>query len=112
MSLPLEIKEQLDRARFERQQLSERLGKLENHANALAERTAEFVQGLSRVDQHTKGQTARLLEIAEDVREQREAVGKQMKRLVQTMERQRRRQAEALAQEIKELNRSELNSEQ
>ncbi|MEE8347241.1 MAG: hypothetical protein V3S20_07845 [Dehalococcoidia bacterium] len=112
LSLPLEIKEQLDRARFERQQLTERLGKLETHANALTERTAEFVQGLSRVDQHTQGQTARLLEIAEDVREQREAVSEQMKRLVQTMGRQRRRQAEALAQEIKELNRSELNSKQ
>jgi len=112
LRLPLEIKEQLDRARFERQQLTERLGKLENHANALTERAAEFVQGLSRVDQRTQGQTARLLEIAEDLREQREAVGEQMKRLVQTMARQRRLQAEALAQEVKELNRSELNSKQ
>lgn len=111
VSLPLEIKEQLDRARFERQQVTERLGKLESLANELSEHTAEFVEGLSRVDQRTQGQTTRLLEIAEDVRQQ-EAVGGQIKRLVRMMEGQRRRQAEALAQEIKELKRSEHNSQQ
>ncbi len=112
VSLPLEIKEQLDRARFERQQVTERLGKLESLADELSEHSAEFVQGLSRVDQRIQGQATRLLEIAEDVRQQQEVVGGQIKRLVQMMEGQRRRQAEALAQEIKELKRSEHNSEQ
>ena len=112
LSLPLEIKEQLDRARFERQQMSERLVKVEASATQLTERTAEFVQGLARIDQRTQGQAARLLEMAEGLREQREAVFEQLKRLTHTMERQRRRQAEALAQEIKELSRSELNPEE
>ncbi len=112
LSLPLEIKEQLDRARFERQQVSERLVKVEASASGLTERTAEFVQGLARLDQRTQGQAARLLEMAEELREQREAVFDQLKRLTNTMERQRRRQAETLAQEIKELSRSELNPEQ
>lgn len=112
LSLPLEIKEQLDRARFERQQVSERLVKVEASASGLTERTAEFVQGLARLDQRTQGQAARLLEMAEELRQQREAVSDQLKRLTHTMERQRRRQAETLAQEIKELSRSELNSEQ
>ena len=112
LSLPLEIKEQLDRARFERQQMSERLVKVESSATELTERTAEFVQGLARLDQRTQGQAAHLLEMAEELRQQREAVFDQLKRLTRTMERQRRRQAEALAQEIKELSRSELNPEQ
>lgn len=112
LSLTLEIKEQLDRARFERQQISERLGKLESSAGELAERTAEFTQGLARIDQRTQGQGSRLLEIADDLKQQREEVGDQLQRLIRTMERQRRRQAEALAQEIKELKRSELNHEQ
>jgi len=111
LSLLLEIKEQLDRSRFERQQISERLGKLEASANGLLERTAEFVQGLARLDQRTKVQVTRLLEMAEDLRRHRETVGDQLQRLVRVMERQRRRQTEALAQEIKELARSDFNSE-
>jgi chromosome segregation ATPase len=111
LSLPLEIKEQLDRSGFERQQISERLGKLEASANGLLERTAEFVQGLARIDQRTQAQATRHLEMAEELRRQREMVDDQLHRLVRVMERQRRRQAEALAQEIKELGRSDFNSE-
>jgi len=111
LNLPLEIKEQLDRGRFERQQLTERLGKLETSAGDLAERTAEFVQSLARLDQRTQGQAGRMMEIAQDLQQQRETVFDQIKKLVRTMERQRRRQAEALAQEIKELGRSEFSSD-
>jgi chromosome segregation ATPase len=112
LSLSLEIKEQLDRARFERQQMSERLGKMESSAAELSERTAEFIQSLALVDQRAQAQAGRLLEVGEEMREQRETVFGQLNRLVRTTERQRRRQAEALAQEIKELSRNELNSEQ
>ena len=111
LSLPLDIKEQLDRGRFERQQLAERLGKLESAAGELVERTAEFIQSLARLDQRTQGQAGRIMEIAQDLQQQRETVVDQIKRLVRTMERQRRRQAEALAQEIKELGRSEFASD-
>ena len=110
LNLSLEIKQQLDRVRFERQQMGERLGKMETAATELLERTAEFVQGLALVDQRTQSQAARLLEMTEELKHARETVSDQLKRLVRTMERQRRRQAEALAQEIKELNRSEFNS--
>jgi chromosome segregation ATPase len=111
LSLPLDIKEQLDRGRFERQQLAERLGKLESAAGELVERTAEFIQSLARLDQRTQGQAGSIMEIAQDLQQQRETVVDQINRLVRTMERQRRRQAEALAQEIKELGRSEFASD-
>ena len=111
LRLPLDIKEQLDRGRFERQQLAERLGKLEPCAGEFVERTAEVVQGLARLDQRTQGQAGRMMEIAQDLQQQRETVFDQIKKLVRTMERQRRRQAEALAQEIKELGRSEFSAD-
>jgi chromosome segregation ATPase len=111
LSLPLDIKEQLDRGRFERQQIAERLGKLEASAGELVERTTEFVQSLARLDQRTQGQAGRIMEIAQDLQQQRETIFDQVKKLVRTMERQRRRQAEALAQEIKELGRSEFSSD-
>jgi chromosome segregation ATPase len=111
LSLPLEIKEQLDRSRFERQQISERLGKLETSTSELLERAAEFVQGLTRLEQRTQAQATRHLEVAEDLRRQRETVGDQLQRLIRVMERQRRRQVEALGQEIKELARSDFKFE-
>ncbi len=112
LSLPREIKEQLDRAHFEQQKMIEHLGKMESSTTELSERTAEFVQGLARVDQRTQRQADRLMELAEEVRQQRETMFEQLKRLVRTMERQRRRQLETLAQEIKELTRGDFKAEQ
>ena len=110
--LPREIKGQLDRARFERQQMIEHLGKMESSTTELSERTAEFIQGLARVDERTERQADRLMELAEEVQQQRETVFEQLKRLVRTMERQRRRQLETLAQEIKELTQGDFKAEQ
>ena len=112
LSLPREIKEQLDRERFERQQMIEHLAKMESSTTALSERTAEFIQGLARLDQRTQRQADRLMELAEEARQQRETVFEELKRLVLTMERQRRRQLEALAQEIKELKPGDFKAEQ
>ncbi len=112
LSLPREIKEQLDRARFEQQQMIEHLAKMESSTTELSESTAEFVQGLARIDQRTQRQADRLMELAEEVRKQRETVFEQLKRLVRTMERQRRRQMETLTQEIKELTRGDFKAEQ
>ena len=112
LSLPREIKEQLDRERFERQQMIEHLAKMESSTTALSERTAEFIQGLARLDQRTQRQADRLMELAEEARQQRETVFEELKRLVLTMERQRRRQLETLAQEIKELTQGDFKAEQ
>lgn len=103
LSLPREIKEQLDRERFERQQMIDHLAKMESSTSALSERTAEFVQGLARVDQRTQRQADRIKELVEEARQQHETVFEQLKRLFIIMERQRRRQLEALTQEIKEI---------
>ena len=90
----------------------EHLAKMESSTTELSERTAEFVQGLARIDHRTQREADRLMELAEEVRQQRETVFEQLKRLVRTMERQRRRQMESLTQEIKELTRGDFKAEQ
>lgn len=112
LELPVKIKEELDRARFERQQMVERLGKLETAATEILGRTAEFVQALARQDNRGQAHGGQLMELEEQMRQQREAMTDQVKRLVRTIERQRRRQADALAEEIKELGRNEFSADE
>ncbi len=106
-AFPLEMKEVLQRERFEREQLSERLGATERAAGQVADRVHEFVQGLARLEQRSQTQAGQLLEISEQLRELAEVTQARSKRLFQVILRQRRRQAEALAQEIKELSQGE-----
>ena len=105
-----EAKELFRKATFERGQLAERLGTVERASNELAERVQEFVQGLARLDQRSQAQATQLLTMAEELREIGEQTKGQIRRLLQAITRQRRRQAEALTQEIKELSQGELAS--
>jgi chromosome segregation ATPase len=109
-AFPAEAKELLQRARFEREQLAERLGAVERLSTEVEERVQEFVQGLARLDQKGQSQATQLLLLQEQIHELNEQTKEQMKRLFQNILRQRRRQAEALAQEIKELSQGELSS--
>ena len=109
-AFPAEAKELLQRVRFEREQLAERLGAVERLSGEVGERVQEFVQGLARLDQRGQSQATQLLLMQEQIQELNEQTREQMKRLFQNVLRQRRRQAEALAQEIKELSQGELSS--
>ncbi|HEU4759199.1 MAG TPA: hypothetical protein VFT91_04365 [Dehalococcoidia bacterium] len=106
-SLPQEVKELLQRERFEREQMSERLTATEKASGQVADHVHEFVQGLARLEQRGQAHASQLLEMAEQMRELTEATQGKLKRLFQVMLRQRRRQLEALAQEIKELSHGE-----
>lgn len=108
-AFPPEAKELLQRARLEREQLAERLGAVERASGELVDRVQEFAQGLARLDQRSQSQATQLLVMAEQMQELGEQTKEQMKRLFQNILRQRRRQAEALAQEIKELSQGDLN---
>ncbi len=83
---------------------------MERLSTEIGERVQEFVQGLARIDQRGQSQATQLLQIQEQLQELNEQTREQMKRLFQNILRQRRRQAEALAQEIKELSQGELSS--
>ncbi len=109
LELPQDIKVQQDRARFEREQLSERVAALERLAEEIGERSKAYGHGISLMDQRTQSQASRLLVLAQELQDYGQQVGDQLRKVMQVLERQKRRQAEALHQEIKELKQSDLN---
>ena len=105
-----EANEALQRAAYEREQISHRMASLEHLATEIVERTDEFVQGLARLDQRGQNQASELMAMAarlEDLTEQTKAG---LKKVYQTFLRQRRRANEAMNQEIKELTQGELHA--
>jgi len=105
-----EANEALQRAAYEREQISHRMASLEHLATEIVERTDEFVQGLARLDQRSQNQASELMAMAarlEDLTEQTKAG---LKKVYQTFLRQRRRANEAMNQEIKELTQGELHA--
>jgi chromosome segregation ATPase len=106
-AFPEEARELLQRATFERDQLSQRILQVERMSSEVTDRLQEFLQGIARLDQRTQTQGATLVTLTSEVTELAEHTGSQLKRIFQTLLRQRRRQAEALTQEIKELSQGE-----
>ena len=106
-AFPEEARELLQRATFEREQLSQRILQVERMSSEVTERLQEFLQGIARLDQRTMTQGATLVELTSEVTELADHTRSQLKRIFQVLLRQRRRQAEALAQEIKELSQGE-----
>jgi len=109
-AFPEEARELLKRATFERDQLTARLGLIEQLSGEVTERLQEFLQGQARLDQRGQMQGAELMALSGRVQEMDEQTKAQLKRIFQTFLRHRRRQAETLAQEIKELGQGELHS--
>jgi len=109
-TFPEEAKEMLKSAAFERDQLIHRMTSVERLATEVAERAQEFVQGLARLDQRSQIQASELLGLSAQLQELREQTKGALKRVFQMLLRQRRRQAETVAQEIKELSQGELHS--
>jgi methyl-accepting chemotaxis protein len=109
-AFPEEARELLQRANFEREQLSQRLLQTERIAGEVTDRLQEFLQGTARLDQRTQTQAAELLEITSQLNELSDQTRSQQKRVLQVLLRQRRRQSEAIAQEIKELSQGDLQS--
>ena len=109
-TFPEEAKEMLKSAAFERDQLIHRMASVERLATEVAERAQEFVQGIARLDQRSQTQASELLGLSAQLLELREQTKGALKRVFQMLLRQRRRQAETVAQEIKELSQGELHS--
>lgn len=107
-AFPEEARELLQRATFEREQLAQRLLLIEKLSADVTDRLQEFLQGVARLDQRTQGHGAQLVDLAGQLNELADATKSQLKKLFQVQLRQRRRQQEALAQEIKELGQDDL----
>ena len=109
-AFPEEARELLQRATFERDQLAQRILQVERLSGEVTDRLAEFLQSTSRLDQRTQTHAAEILDITGQLNELTDHTKSQLKRIFQVLLRQRRRQSEALAQEIKELSQGDLQS--
>lgn len=109
-AFPEEAREQIQRAALERDLLSQRVGALERLVTETAERTDEFVQGLSRLDQRSQMQASELMTLNAQIQDLEDGLKSGLKKVYQTLLRQRRRQSEAMNQEIKELTQGELHA--
>jgi chromosome segregation ATPase len=109
-AFPEEARDLLQRANFEREQLSTRILQVERMSGEVTDRLAEFLQSTSRLDQRTQNQAAEIIELTGQLNELSDQAKSQLKRISQVLLRQRRRQYEALAQEIKELGQGDLQS--
>ena len=107
-AFPEETRELLQRATFEREQLAQRLLLIERLSGEVTERLNEFLQSIARLEQRTQAHGAELVGLTGQLSELSDFTRTQLKRASQVQLRQRRRQHEALAQEIKELSQDEL----
>jgi len=107
-AFPEEARELLQRATFEREQLAQRLLLIERLSGEVTEKLHEFLQSVARLDQRTQAHGAELVALTGQLSELSDFTRAQLKRTSQIQLRQRRRQHEALAQEIKELGQDEL----
>lgn len=110
LELPQAIVEQQERVGVEIGRMAERLGVLERALEESIQHTTDLIQGMTLLDQRVQTHTGRLLSMSQDMETQRDQVREQFARMIRTLERQRRRQVEALTQEIKEIRQSDINN--
>jgi len=107
-AFPEEARELIQRANFEREQLVQRILLVERLSAEVTDRLHEFLQNVARLEQRTQAQGSELVDLTGRLSELSDFTRAQLKRSSQLQLRQRRRQHEALAQEIKELGQDEL----
>ena len=102
-----EARELLHRANSERDQLAQRVALAEKLGVELSEELQQLRHHVARIDQRQQVQNAQIVDLMGRVQETSEQLQAQVKRVFQLFLRQRRRQMDTLAQEIKELGQSE-----
>jgi chromosome segregation ATPase len=107
---PDEAREAFQKAAYDRELLVQRLGIVERLVNDMADRTEEFAQTLTKVDQKSQQNTGELLAMAERMQDLTDQTKLGLKKMYQVLLRQRRRASEALNQEIKEFTHGELHA--
>lgn len=108
---PKEANDLFARAAHEREQMSQRL----NIADRLSTEASDLVKALKQsvalIEQRSHNQGAQLAEMSTRLQELEEQTVSELRKLMKVTLRQRRRQVEALSQEIKELTQGEPKSE-
>jgi hypothetical protein len=108
---PEEARELIHRATSDRELLATRIALVEKLASETAERLQTLGHSLAKVEQRQQVQNAQLIDLAGQVNETAEVLQAQMKRVMQLLLRQRRRQLDTITAEIKELAQGEPQSE-
>jgi chromosome segregation ATPase len=109
--LSKEVGELIERASFERDQLSQRLNIIDRIAEEATERVQVIQQAVAVTEQRSQNQAAALTEVATRLQELEEQTGAELRKIVKVTLTQRRRQVEALSQEIRELGKDEPKTE-
>ena len=100
--------EKLDLARAERQRLEERLLGMEQMTEAQREKVEDQGRALSLLDTRNQGQLERMAALQDQVGEYRQQVIEQYVKLLQTLEKLRRRQIDEMEREVRELKQHEI----
>jgi len=105
-----EVRESLQHATNQREQLGAKVAAVEHVASQLVETTAEFGILLAKLDQRTQNQAAEVMAQAGNLADLTDQTKLATKKMYQMLLRQRRRRSEALNQEIKELTAGEVHA--
>lgn len=105
-----EVRESLQRATNEREQIAAKVAAVEHIASELVETSAEFSQVVAKLDQRTQNQAAEVMAQASTLADLTDQTKAATKKMYQMLLRQRRRRSEALNQEIKELTAGEVHA--
>ena len=111
-SFPDEARELIHRSTSERELLSQRMSLIEKLASELAERTQTLGHNLAKVESRQHVQNAQVVDLSGQVHETAEQLLGQLKRFNQLLLRQRRRQLDTLAAEVKELGHIEPRTQE
>jgi methyl-accepting chemotaxis protein len=105
-----ETSEAMQKANYDRDQLTQRIAHVEHLIGEIAQHTEEFAQNLGRLDQRSSTQLSELTALAGRLQDLTDQTKAGLKKVYQVILRQRRRRSEALNQEIKELTAGELHA--
>jgi len=105
-----EVRESLQRATNEREQIAAKVAAVEHIASQLVETSAEFAQTVAKLDQRSQTQAAEVMAQAGSLADLTDQTKAATKKMYQMLLRQRRRRSEALNQEIKELTAGEVHA--
>lgn len=108
---PKEAKDLFARAAHEREQMSQRINITDRLSTEAADLVKALQQSVALVEQRSHNQGAQLAEMATQLQDIEEQTVSELRKLMKVTLRQRRRQVEALSQEIKELTQGEPKTE-
>lgn len=104
---PAEVRELIHRGNSERELIAQRIALAEKLTGEVAEELQKLTHHVGKIDQRQQVQNAQIMDLMGRVQETAEQQQAQTKRVFQVLLRQRRRQMDTLAQEVKELGQGE-----